>query len=60
MDSSASESSGKLVEIARSDYGNSWVSTPFSIDMFHKNFGAFNHYVTQDLSRRPSLGQQLP
>ena len=37
MDSSGSESSGELVEIARSGDGNSSVSTPFSIDMFLQN-----------------------
>jgi hypothetical protein len=60
VDSSGSGSFGNLVEIARSDDGNSWVSTPFSIDMFLKNVGAFNYYVTHDLNKRPSLGQQLP
>jgi hypothetical protein len=60
VDSSGSESYGKLVEIARSDDDNSWVSTPISADMFLKNVGTFNHYMTQDLNRRPSLVQRPP
>jgi hypothetical protein len=56
--SPGSESSGMLVEIGKSNYGNNWVSTPFISCVFFQNFGAFNHYMTQEPNRTPSLGQQ--